>query len=183
MAKRATLSTSARRALVATFVRRGDVHSQSDLVDLLADEGIEVTQATASRDLEEIGAVRGRDDQGIFRYRLLEPDSGIQSRLTRVSDELVLSIVASGNLLVVKTPAGGAQLLASTLDRAAANQELPNIIGTIAGDDTVLVVSRSAAGAPALERQLRDYLQTAAPKGIRGGMRSDRTKRTKKGGK
>lgn len=180
MAKRAALSTSARRALVSNFVTQGLVHSQSDLVALLGDEGIEVTQATASRDLEEIGAVRGRDDQGIFRYRLLDPSGEIRARFSRVSDELVLSIVASGNLLVVKTPAGGAQLLASTLDRAAANNELPNIIGTIAGDDTVLVVSRSASGAPALERQLREFLQGAPSK--RAG-KSVRTNRTRKGGK
>jgi len=70
----------------------------------------------------------------------------------------VLSMVASGNLVVVKTPAGGAQLLASTLDRASSLGELPNIIGTIAGDDTVLVVSRSATGGKSLERELRMYL-------------------------
>lgn len=177
MAKRATLSTSARRALVANFVNQGVVHSQHDLVSLLGEEGIDVTQATASRDLEEIGAVRGRDDQGVFRYRLLDASGEIRARFARVSDELVLSVVASGNLLVVKTPAGGAQLLASTLDRAAANNELPNIIGTIAGDDTVLVVSRSATGAPALERQLREFLQGASSKSVSKTVRSNRNKR------
>ena len=159
MAKRSILSTNARRALVISFVNQGLVHSQNDLVELLADEGIEVTQATASRDLEEIGAVRGRDQSGSLRYQFLSESNENRSRLSRASDELVLSVVASGNLVVLKTPAGGAQLLASTLDRASGSGELPNIIGTIAGDDTVLVVSKSASGGKQLEKQLREFLR------------------------
>lgn len=159
MAKRSILSTNARRALVISFVNQGLVHSQNDLVELLADEGIEVTQATASRDLEEIGAVRGRDQGGLLRYQFLSESNENRSRLSRASDELVLSVVASGNLVVLKTPAGGAQLLASTLDRASSSGELPNIIGTIAGDDTVLVVSKSASGGKQLEKQLREFLR------------------------
>jgi len=72
VAKRGTLSSNARRALVVNFVNQGLVHSQSDLVELLADEGIEVTQATASRDLDDVGAVRGKDSSGIMRYQFLE---------------------------------------------------------------------------------------------------------------
>ena len=159
MAKRSILSTNARRALVISFVNQGLVHSQNDLVELLADEGIEVTQATASRDLEEIGAVRGRDQGGLLRYQFLSESNENRARLSRASDELVLSVVASGNLVVLKTPAGGAQLLASTLDRASGSGELPNIIGTIAGDDTVLVVSKSASGGKQLEKQLREFLR------------------------
>jgi transcriptional regulator of arginine metabolism len=158
MAKKSALSTNARRALVISYVNQGLIHSQHDLVDLLADEGIDVTQATASRDLEEVGAVRGRDGSGELRYQFLSDTSENRSRFSKASDELVLSMVASGNLVVVKTPAGGAQLLASTLDRASSLGELPNIIGTIAGDDTVLVVSRSATGGKSLERELRMYL-------------------------
>lgn len=158
MAKKSTLSTNARRALVIAYVNQGLVHSQNDLVSLLAEEGIDVTQATASRDLEEIGAVRGRDNSGLLRYQFLSESTENRSRLSRASDELVLSIVSSGNLVVLKTPAGGAQLLASTLDRASSSGEVPNIIGTIAGDDTVLVVSKSATGGRQLERELSEYL-------------------------
>ena len=117
MAKRQMLSSNARRALVISFVNKGLVHSQNDLVDLLADEGIEVTQATASRDLEEVGAVRSKDESGVMRYRLLDQVSEQRARFNRVSDQLMLSMTASGNLVVIKTPAGGAQLLASTLDQ------------------------------------------------------------------
>lgn len=158
MAKRSTLSTNARRSLVISYVNQGLVHAQHDLVDLLADEGIDVTQATASRDLEEIGAVRGRDRSGVVRYQFLAESNENRSTISSGFDGLVLNMVASGNLVVVKTPAGGAQLLASTLDRASESGELPNIIGTIAGDDTILVISRNASGGRALEKQLWSYL-------------------------
>lgn len=158
MGKRALTSSGARRALVVDYVNKGLVHSQSDLVSLLAEEGIEVTQATASRDLEEVGAVRGRDSAGVLRYRMQVGETEPRTRLARVSNELVLSITASGNLVVLKTPAGGAQLLASTLDRAATSGEVKDLIGTIAGDDTVLVVSRGATGGAALARRLREYI-------------------------
>lgn len=161
MAKRSMLSTNARRALVISYVNQGLVHSQQDLVELLADEGVEVTQATASRDLEEVGAVRGRDSDGSLRYQFIAETNENRSRFSKSSDELVLSMVASGNLVVVKTPAGGAQLLASVLDHASGIGEIPNIIGTIAGDDTVLVISRSATGGKSLERELRLYLSNS----------------------
>ncbi|NDC52211.1 MAG: arginine repressor [Actinobacteria bacterium] len=170
VAKKSTLSTNARRALVISYVNQGLVHSQNDLVELLRDEGIDVTQATASRDLEEIGAVRGRDQGGLLRYQFLTESNENRSRFSRASEELVLSIVASGNLVVLKTPAGGAQLLASALDRAAANGRLATLIGTIAGDDTVLAISKSANGGKSLSQQLTNFIngnQKSISKGVR----------------
>jgi transcriptional regulator of arginine metabolism len=164
MAKKSALSTSARRALVISYVNQGLVHSQHDLVELLADEGIDVTQATASRDLEEIGAVRGRDATGELRYQFISDSNENRSRFSKPADDLVLSMVASGNLVVVKTPAGGAQLLASTLDRASSSGVISNIIGTIAGDDTVLVVSKNPTGGRSLERELREFLTRSVSK-------------------
>jgi len=160
VAKRITLSSNARRALVVNFVNQGLVRSQSDLVDLLADEGIEVTQATASRDLDDVGAVRGKDASGVMRYQFLESSVEPLARMARVSDQLLLSVTASGNIVVIKTPPGGAQLLASALDRASESSALPNAIGTIAGDDTVLVISRNASGGKLLAAQLRDFIAT-----------------------
>ncbi len=158
MAKRAAISSNARRALVVSYVSKGLVHSQGDLVELLADEGIEVTQATASRDLELVGAVRGKDEQGRMRYVILDPNASSAGVSGRVSENLILNMTASGNLVVVKTPPGGAQLLASLIDRATASGELSSAIGTIAGDDTVLVVSRSATGGKNLISDLRKFL-------------------------
>jgi transcriptional regulator of arginine metabolism len=158
MAKRAAISSNARRALVVSYVSKGLVHSQGDLVELLADEGIEVTQATASRDLELVGAVRGKDDQGRMRYLILDPNTSPAGVGSRVSENLILDITASGNLVVVKTPPGGAQLLASLIDRATASGDLSSALGTIAGDDTVLVVSRSATGGKNLISDLKTYI-------------------------
>jgi transcriptional regulator of arginine metabolism len=166
VAKRGGISSNARRALVISYVNQGLVHSQGDLVDLLADEGIDVTQATASRDLDDVGAVRGKDAGGVMRYQLMSSEIEPLARMARVSDELVLSITASGNLVVVKTPPGGAQLLASALDRASQSGELSAIIGTIAGDDTVLVISRNATGGKALAEQLRDFIGSALAKNL-----------------
>ncbi len=170
VAKRQTLSANARRALVIALINQGRIHSQSDLVALLDDEGIDVTQATASRDLDEVGAVRVRDENGVMRYQLLDPASEQRTRMNRVSDELVLSMTSSGNMVVIKTPAGGAQLLASALDRAAANGRLATLIGTIAGDDTVLAISKSANGGKSLSQQLTNFIngnQKSISKGVR----------------
>lgn len=158
MAKKANISSSARRALVSDYVQKGLIHSQGDVVALLSDEGIEVTQATASRDLEEVGAVRTKDDNGIMRYLLLDRVNETKTRGGKLPDQLLLSLTASGNLVVAKTPPGGAQLLASSLDRAAAKGELSAVIGTIAGDDTVLIVSRNANGGNALISQVQNFV-------------------------
>jgi len=114
-----------------------------------------VTQATASRDLEELGAVRGKDNSGVFRYQFVSAPQ--TPRGTGLSD-LIASIEASGNLAVLKTPPGAAQLLAGNLDRAMKSGKLTAAIGTIAGDDTVLVVSKSASGGASLAKQITKFL-------------------------
>jgi len=137
-------SVAARRAKVVALVETGVIYSQLDLVKELKKLGFKVTQATASRDLEEIGAVRGSDG-----YRLQNSSDDSLARVL-TNEQLILSVEASGNLVVVRTPPGGAQLLASNLDHSG----LKSIIGTIAGDDTVLVVSRKANGGSDLAKEL-----------------------------
>ncbi|MEY4693153.1 MAG: hypothetical protein RL437_433 [Actinomycetota bacterium] len=137
-------SAAARRAKVIALVESGVIHSQSDLVKELKKSGYKVTQATASRDLEEIGAVRGSNG-----YQLASSSDDSLARVL-TTENLILSVEASGNLAVVRTPPGGAQLLASNLDHS----KLKSIIGTIAGDDTVLVVSRKSNGGAELAKEL-----------------------------
>lgn len=134
----------ARRAKVVALIEAGVIHSQLDLVRELQKLGFKVTQATASRDLEEIGAVRGSDG-----YRLQGSSDDSLARVL-INQQLILSVEASGNLVVIRTPPGGAQLLASNLDHSG----MKSIIGTIAGDDTVLVVSRKANGGRELAKEL-----------------------------
>ncbi|MEY2709171.1 MAG: hypothetical protein RL031_44 [Actinomycetota bacterium] len=146
-------SVSARRAKAIALIKAGVIHSQSDLVKLLKKAGFDVTQATASRDLEELGAVRSRSESGELIYQLGTTADGSIARSMPLPSDLILSVEASGNLAVVRTPPGGAQFLASSLD----NSGLENIIGTIAGDDTVLVVSKKATGGAELAKELLNF--------------------------
>ncbi len=134
-----------RQARIVAILSSAPVHSQTELAALLADDGIEVTQATLSRDLEELGAVKLRGaDGGSGVYVVPEDGSPVRGvvggteRVARLLGELLVSTDASANLAVLRTPPGAAQYLASAIDRAA----LPEVVGTIAGDDTILVVAR-----------------------------------------
>ena len=139
------MSRLGRQAKITELVTSLAIRSQTELVGLLAAEGIEVTQATLSRDLDELGAVKLRaPDAGAPVYVIPEdgsPVRGVQggtSRLARLLAELMVSAESSGNLTVLRTPPGAAQYLASAIDRAA----LDEVVGSIAGDDTVAVIAR-----------------------------------------
>lgn len=150
------MTRTARQGRIVELVSQLVIRSQSELAKLLAAEGIEVTQATLSRDLDELGAVKLRGpDGGAPIYVIPEdgsPVRGVQggtTRLARVLGELLVSTDSSANLAVLRTPPGAAQFLASALDRAA----LHEVVGTIAGDDTILVVAREPmTGAELAER-------------------------------
>ena len=161
MAKVQPINTvSARRSAAIAAISAGRIHSQEDLVQALKKAGYPVTQATASRDIEEIGAVRIRNQKGEMVYSIAEDSDSSLARSMPLPQELILSVDSSGNLAVVRTPPGGAQLLASSLDHSG----IKEIIGTIAGDDTVLVVSKSATGGNALARELLAFGKTRTKK-------------------
>jgi len=144
------------------LVEAQPVTSQTQLATLLAGSGIEVTQATLSRDLEELGAVKMRGSDGAPASYVLPPENAplrpaqaAPARLTRLLADLLTSAEGSANLAVLRTPPGAAQFLASALDKVG----LPDVLGTIAGDDTLLVVSRAPDGGPALADRLRALAQ------------------------
>jgi transcriptional regulator of arginine metabolism len=198
---------AARQAQIAGILEHAQVRSQEELAGMLADRGVHVAQATLSRDLEELGAVRLRGAAGALVYALPGDPGGpgswpggvggagsggtgsggtgaggtgsggpvshgpasagqasrsgtaavrgaaepaVTGTLPRVAAELLVSAEASANLVVLRTPAGGAQLLASAIDHA----EWPAILGTVAGDDTVLVIARDPAGGDGLAEAL-----------------------------
>lgn len=153
MNTKSALSSNSRKELISKLISAGGVESQSQLVKLLAKQGVKVTQATTSRDLEEIGAIRVRNAFGNLQYQIPEnfnkPSSG--------SRNLILGVEYSGNMAVIRTPSGGAQLLASAIDRNGLDGELRNVIGTIAGDDTVLVISKSSSGGKSLATAISSY--------------------------
>jgi len=129
------------------------VGNQSDLVELLAGDGIEATQATVSRDLEELGAIKVRLPGGDTAYALPElPSQQIapEDHLRRVLGEWVVEADHSQNLVVLRTPPGSAHVVGSALDRSG----FAGVIGTVAGDDTVLVIASEEAGGAAVAGQL-----------------------------
>jgi len=207
----APATKTARQARIAAILAREQVHSQEQLAGLLSQHaGMSVTQATLSRDLDELGVVRLRAANGTLVYALpadpggpgsppgtafdfpergrlapaasVPPAAGLaeppadskaakaekaekaekpeasgggSSRLVRYLKELLASAEASANLVVLRTPAGAAQFLASAIDHAA----WPAVLGTVAGDDTVLVIARDPAGGEALAAEFRRQAQ------------------------
>jgi len=153
----APMSKTARQHLIASVIERSPIHSQGELVELLNERGVVATASTVSRDLTELEAVRVRHVDGSLVYavpsegadRTPRPaDGGLaaQQRLARLAHELLVSADGSANLVVLRTPPGAAQFLASAVDHAGH----PGILGTIAGDDTVLVIVRERAGGSAM---------------------------------
>jgi transcriptional regulator of arginine metabolism len=168
----------ARQARIAAILERSQVRSQEELAERLAEGGLHVTQATLSRDLEELGAVRLRGNGGALVYALpgepggpgsrpggmpgesrgpaegpgagRGPGEAAGARLARIAAELLTSAEASANLVVLRTPAGAAQYFASVIDHAA----WPSILGTVAGDDTVLLIARDPLGGNAVAEAL-----------------------------
>ncbi len=168
-AKRPTTKSS-RHQLIVDLLGGHQVRSQPELLDLLAEQGMQVTQATLSRDLVELDAIRVRSTSGALVYavpaeggdrRPAAPGETAASghRLGRLLAELLVSADASANLVVLRTPPGAAQFLASALDKA----EYADVLGTIAGDDTVLLIGRDAAGGAELARRLLAQAQQPAP--------------------
>ena len=146
------MSKSQRQRMIADWLRSHRVGSQEEVVERLALAGLVVTQATVSRDLDELGAVKVRRE-GAIRYLIpdvVEPGHAA-ARLDRLLAEWVEAIVPAGNLLVVRTPPGSANLIASALDAA----RLMDIAGTIAGDDTIFVALADGVDAHAAAERLK----------------------------
>ncbi len=149
------MSKSQRQHLLAKILEEQAVSSQAKLVELLKAEGIDVTQATLSRDLEELGAVKVRVPVGDSVYAV--PDDPTErvlpvDYLRRVLGEWLVEVSVSDNIVVLRTPPGSAHVVASAVDRAS----LPEIIGTVAGDDTVILVAASDTTGEKVSERLKD---------------------------
>ncbi|MDR2896980.1 MAG: arginine repressor [Propionibacteriaceae bacterium] len=138
MAESGSVSRARRQSIMSDLIAQGIVASQSQLRALMEERGLSVNQSTLSRDLADIGAIRVRGDGGGLVYALSD-DTGIPgATLDRLCADMMISASASGNLVVVRTPPGGAQYFANGLDRAGWD----TVLGSVAGDDTVMVVTR-----------------------------------------
>ena len=144
-----------RQQAIAKLIGKHSVTNQPQLVDLLAVDGIAATQATVSRDLEDLGAVKVRVPGGETVYAIPEYEPARlapEDQLRRVMGEWVAEVKRSGDLVVLRTPPGCAHVVASALDRSG----LEGVLGTVAGDDTLLCVAEEELGGEALAAQLRD---------------------------
>lgn len=153
-AEQARLTKPQRQHRIARLLEQHAVASQTQLVELLAADGVVATQATVSRDLEDMGAVKVRVPGGELVYAIPElPTEQLapEDHLRRVFGEWVVEVASSGNLVVLRTPPGSAHVVASALDRAG----LDDVIGTVAGDDTILVVASEGTGGRGLAAKLR----------------------------
>ncbi len=150
------LAKPQRQHRLARIIGARPVTSQAQLVELLAAEGVVATQATVSRDLEDLGAVKVRVAGGEPVYAIPEHARerlAPESHLRRVLGEWVVEVAHSGNIVVLRTPPGSAHVVGSALDRAG----LPDVVGTVAGDDTILVVASERTGGRELAQNLSRF--------------------------
>lgn len=148
-------TAAARRRLVRSLVTSHDITSQAEIVGYLAGEGHDVTQATVSRDLQIIGAAKGNGDRYVLRDGP-DPEEALR-HLARSIDEFVESITASGPLVVLRTPPGAAQVVAAAID----NADVSGVLGTVAGDDTIMVVASDSVTGAGVAANLEQIGSTA----------------------
>ncbi len=139
------ITRTVRQALILDLLEQNLVSSQMQLSELLKEKGVEITQGTLSRDLDELGAKKVRPDNGRAFYAVGASDettapttAGTREKLRKMLDDLLVSSDYSGNIAVLRTPPGAAAFLASFIDRVGMDE----VVGTIAGDDTVFVLAR-----------------------------------------
>lgn len=157
------MSKARRQHRISALLEERSVTSQLQLVELLEAEDIVATQATVSRDLDELGAIKVRVPGGETVYAIPEhPVDRIapQDHLRRVMGDWVADVGTSGNLVVLRTPPGSAHVVASALDRAG----IDDILGTVAGDDTLLVVAAESISGTDLADRLRDLAGLSFPR-------------------
>jgi transcriptional regulator of arginine metabolism len=165
-------SKAARQAKIIELLGQHQIRSQTELAELLAGDGVSVTQGTLSKDLVEVGALRIRGEGGHLIYAVPSdggdrtPHAGeyatFEARLARLCNEVLTTAEASANLVVLRTPPGAAQYFASAIDRVG----WPAILGTIAGDDTVLLITRDPTGGARIAEQFLIMARTGKPAGL-----------------
>ena len=148
-----TLGKPQRQHRIARLLEEQPISSQGQIVELLAADGVVATQATVSRDLEELGAVKVRIPGGAMAYAI--PDytrerAPTDDHLKRLMGEFVVEVSHSANLVVLRTPPGSAHVVGSAIDRAS----LSDVLGTVAGDDTVLLVCKESTGGAAVAAEV-----------------------------
>lgn len=145
-----------RQSKIIEIINTYEIDTQEKLAAMLRESGFEVTQATVSRDIKDLQLVKTLSSSGKYKYALNRSnDMPVSDRFVKIFRETITSFAASGNLIVVKTLSGCANAAGEAID----NSGLPHIIGSIAGDNTLLLVADSADSIPEIMQEFQDMLQ------------------------
>ena len=147
---------NARQTAILSIIEQNDVETQEELAGKLKEMGIVVTQATVSRDIKELRLLKVLSRSGGYKYATADKaEHGLSERFVRMFRDSVLSINFAGNIVVVKTLAGSANAAAEAID----SMHLPEILGTMAGDNTILVIVQNETEAAQAVRRFQDMLK------------------------
>ena len=145
-----------RQVAILDIIEKNEIETQEELADALRQRGIKVTQATVSRDIKELRLLKVLTPMGTYKYATADKaENGLSERFIRMLAESLLSVAASNNLIVVKTLNGSANVAAEALD----SLHWPEILGTIAGDNTIFMVVRSLEEVPATVERIQDMMK------------------------
>lgn len=147
---------AARQAAILEIIERQPVETQEELAEHLKERGIKATQATVSRDIKELRLIKVLSDKGGYRYAVSsKPDTDMSTRLNRIFAETVLSMTDAYNLIVVKTLSGSAHAASEAVD----NLNWPEIAGSLAGDNTFVLIVRTVEEVPTILGRLREMMK------------------------
>ncbi|MBP3636666.1 MAG: arginine repressor [Clostridia bacterium] len=147
---------SVRQVAILDIIEKHDVETQEELAEALRERGIQVTQATVSRDIKELRLLKVLTPTGAYKYATADKaENGLGERFIRMLAESLLSVAASNNLIVVKTLSGSANVAAEALD----SLHWPEILGSLAGDNTILLIIRSNEEVPGVIARIQEMIK------------------------
>ena len=145
-----------RQVAILDIIEKKDIETQEELANALRERGIKVTQATVSRDIKELRLLKVLTPAGVYKYATADKaENGLAERFIRMLTESVLSVTSSNNLIVVKTLSGSANVAAEALD----SLHWPEILGTLAGDNTILLIIRSNEDVPGVTARIKELMK------------------------
>ena len=145
-----------RQVAILDIIEKQDIETQEDLAEALRQRGIGVTQATVSRDIKELRPLKVLSANGVYKYATADKaEHGLSDRLIRMLTDSVLSISSANNLIVIKTLSGSANVAAEALD----SLHWPEVLGTLAGDNTILMIIRSNEEAPVIISRVQELMK------------------------
>lgn len=145
-----------RQVTILDIIERHDIETQEELADALRQRGIKVTQATVSRDIKELRLLKVLTPMGTYKYATADKaENGLTDRFIRIMSESVLSVASSGAMMVVKTLSGSASVVAEAID----SFHWPEVLGTIAGDNTIFMVIASEAAVANIVSRIQDMMK------------------------